>query len=505
MDETASITDAEANLAKRWSDIDAVAAASAVLGWDQETFMPAKGQAGRGRALATLAAIRHDLLTEPALSDAVDAAAEVAVDGSLLAAQAREARRHILRATAIPTGLARRTAEVRSRALASWQQARQDNDFGAFEPDLTDVVALARETADAYVAAGLADQPYDALLDEYEPGATEEDLLPLLSSLRDELSPLVRGAAAGGVVVDESAALGTFPMAAQLALGSGIASQMGYDFEAGRLDTSTHPFTTSFGVHDVRITWRGEDDDFRPGLFGIMHEVGHALYEQGLPEHYGGTPVGAAASLGIHESQSRLWENQVGRSRPFWEWALPHFKQAFPDKTDTTLAELWPALHTVVPSLIRVEADEATYNLHVVARFEIERALFAGGVSVTDLPELWDDTYEQLLGVRPPSAADGVLQDVHWSMGAFGYFPTYTLGNLIAAQLFATLSSELGDVDALMARGDFGPILGWLRKHVHSHGSRYLAADLVEQATGAPLSASHFLAYIRDTTTAVYG
>ena len=467
--------------------------------------MPAKGQAGRGRALATMAAIRHERLTDPALADAVDAVEEEAEADSVLAAQAREAHRQVTRASAIPASLARRTAEVQSRALASWQQARADDDFGAFESDLTEVIALTIETADAYVDAGLADRRYDALLDEYEPGATEDDLAPLLASLRDELSPLVREAATSGIVVDESPARGAFAEAAQFDLGRGVAEQMGYDFDAGRLDASAHPFTTSFGIHDVRITWRGEPDDFRPGLFGIMHEAGHALYEQGLREEWTGTPIGAAVSLGIHESQSRLWENQVGRSRPFWEWALARFKQSFPDKNAVTTDELWPALHTVVPSLIRVEADETTYNLHIVARFEIERALFAGAVSVGELPELWDDTYEQLLGIRPQSAADGILQDIHWSMGAFGYFPTYTLGNLIAAQLFTALSKDLGEIDALLARGDFGPILGWLRDNIHRHGSRYSASELVERATGAPLSSSHFLAYVRDTTTAVYG
>ncbi|MEZ5144678.1 MAG: carboxypeptidase M32 [Acidimicrobiales bacterium] len=491
-------------LLERWGDIAALEAAAAVLGWDQETYMPPKGQPGRGRTLSALAGLAHGKLTDPALADAL-AAAEVAAHDPTgeLAAQVREARRTVLRANAVPADLARRMAEVQSRALASWQQARAEGDFGRFAPDLRETVALAKEKADCYVTAGLAERPYDALLDEYEPGTTEAALVPLLASLRADLAPLVQAAADSGVVVDESPCRGSFPEQAQRAFAVEVATAMGYDFEAGRLDASAHPFTTSFDPADVRITWRWEDGDWRPGLFGVMHEAGHGLYEQGLPAEWAGTPIGAAVSLGVHESQSRLWENLVGRSRPFWTWAAPRLAEhlgvaAEPDA-------IWPALHTVQPSLIRVEADEATYNLHVVVRFEIERALFAGEVDVDDLPDRWDDTYAELLGIRPDSVSDGVLQDIHWSMGAFGYFPTYTLGNLLAAQLFEAAGAAIGDLDDRLAAGDLAPLLDWLRTNVHRHASRLTAPELIEQATGGPLRADALLRHLRATTEAVYG
>ena len=489
----------------RWAEISAIGSAAAVLSWDQETKMPAKGQASRGRALSVLAGLHHDKLTDPSLLEAIEAAADAAPDDDLLTAQIREARRDVVRATAVPGALARRIAETQSRALGTWQRARADADFAQFESTLDEVVALTREQADALVAAGVAARPYDALLDAYEPGATEAELAPLLGDLRDQLAPLVQAVADGGVVVDESPATGHFPVETQEAFTRMVAERIGYDFDAGRLDTSAHPFTAGFGPGDVRITWRAEVDDIRPGLFGVMHEAGHAMYEQGLPGDLAGTPVGEATSLGIHESQSRLWENQVGRSEAFWEWALPHFVEAFPDKDGVTVDAMYAALHTVTPSFIRVEADEATYNLHIVARFEIERRLIGGDVETRDLPELWASTYQDLLGVRPQSVADGVLQDIHWAMGAFGYFPTYTLGNLVAAQLFEAAADAVDDLPGRIASGDFSPLLEWLRTNVHRHGRRLTSDEIVEQATGRPLSSQPFLDHLTATTSAVYG
>lgn len=467
--------------------------------------MPPKGQATRGQALSVLAGLHHDQLTDPELADTLDAIAAETDGDDTLATQVAAAQRDVARASAVPGDLARRMAEVRSRALGTWSQARADGDFESFAPVLREVVELTCELADALVAAGIADHRYDALVDEYEPGATEHQLAELLGDLRTELAPLVKAVADSGVVVDESPAHGNFPHDAQLSLGRTVADAIGYDFEAGRLDTSEHPFTTGFGPGDVRITWRSEPDDFRPGLFVILHEAGHAMYEQGLPDDLAGTPLYEPVSLGIHESQSRLWENQVGRSRAFWEWALPHFHDAYPERADVTVDALFPALHTIVPSNIRVEADEGTYNLHIVARFEIERRLIGGDVEISDLPDLWNDTYDELLGIRPDSVADGVLQDIHWATGAFGYFPTYTLGNLVAAQLFDAAGDSIGDLPARLAAGDFAPLLAWLRDNVHRHGRRYSASELVERATGSPLSSAPFLDYLRNTAHEVYG
>ncbi len=490
---------------ERWAEIDDLTAASELLGWDQETYMPAKGQTGRGKVLATLAGLHHAKLTSPELRDALDACADEAEPGSDLDAQMREARRRVERASRIPGELARRRAEAQSAGLAAWQEARKAKDFQLFAKELGVLVDLTREAAGHLAPLVASGKPFDALLDEYEPGASEAELAPLFASLRAELSPLVKGVAESGVRVDESPAQGRFPEERQLAFGRRVAEQMGFDFDAGRLDLAAHPFCSGFNPRDVRLTWRWQEDDFRPALFGIMHEAGHGLYEQGLPAEWERTPIGTAVSLGVHESQSRLWENLVGRSRSFWEWALPVFHEHFPDSRDVTVDALYPALHTVQPTFIRVEADEATYNLHICVRFEVERALFAGEIEVADLPAAWDDAYEELLGIRPADVAEGVLQDIHWSMGAFGYFPTYTLGNLINAQLFNKAREELGDLDAMFRAGELQPLLGWLRDKVHRHGSRYRAAELIEQTTGRALSPDDFLDYVRATTESVYG
>lgn len=505
MSATAADNPAVDSFLAKWADVNAIGNAAAVLGWDQQTQMPPKGAAARDQALSVLAGLQHDKLTDPALVEALDEAEASIAGDDVMAVQIREARRDVLRASAIPGDLARRIAEVQSRAFGVWQSAKADDDFATFEPALAEVIELTKEEAAALVAAGIASKPYDALLDAYEPGSTEDELAPLLGDLRDELAPLVQAVADGDVEVDESPAQGVFAESDQRSFGAMVARALGYDFDAGRLDVAAHPFTTSFGDGDVRITWRSEGDDFRSGLFGIMHEAGHAMYEQGLPAEYANTPVGRYVSLGIHESQSRLWENQVGRSKEFWTWALPKFQEQFPDKADVTVDAMFRALHTVTPSLIRVEADEATYNLHIVARFELERQIIAGDVAVRDLPELWASTYQDLLGIRPERVSDGVMQDIHWAVGSFGYFPTYTLGNLIAAQLFDAAGNAIDDLGGKIASGDFAPLLDWLRTNVHQVGRLLTADEIVEKATGAPLSSRPFLDYLTAVTKDVYG
>jgi carboxypeptidase Taq len=488
-------------LADLWGEIRDLEAVEALAEWDQETQMPPGGVEGRARVAATLAAVKHAKLTSPALADAVAATAAAAAPGSVEEAQAAEARRQVDRASKVPAALAAALAAARSTGVAAWQQARERRDFARFAPHLAHLVDLKRQEAAALAPAG---RPYDALLDDYEPGATEAELAPLFATLRRELSSLVRVAAEGGHEVDESPAHGSFPAELQRQLGHAVAQAVGFDFAAGRLDRSAHPFCQRIHDGDVRLTWRFQEDDFRPAFFGILHETGHGLYEQGLPREWSGTPLGATVSLGIHESQSRLWENQVGRSRAFWRWALPRFTAAFPESAATSVERLWPALHTARPTPIRVEADEATYNLHVIVRFEIERELFAGRLEVAELPGRWNDLYDELLGIRPADDAEGVLQDIHWSMGSFGYFPTYTLGTLAAAQLFAAARAQLGDLEDGLAAGDFAPLLAWLREHVHRHGSRYRPGDLIARATGKPLAPDDFLTYLREVTAEVY-
>ncbi|MCE7885150.1 MAG: carboxypeptidase M32 [Actinobacteria bacterium ATB1] len=494
--------DAVQRLHELWAEISDIGTAASLLAWDQETHMPAAGAVGRAPVMATIAGLTHSRLTSPELAEVIEAVEESAGDDPVLLAQAREARRHHERAVKVPEALARAIAETSSRALMSWQQARAEDDFALFRDDLAEIIRLTVERAEALADGG---NPYDALLDEYEPGTSENSVAALFSDLTPELSDLVKAVAESGVDVDESPAYGEFPERAQRDLGIAVATRMGFDFDAGRLDRSAHPFCTSMNPRDVRLTWRWDENDFRPALLGVMHEAGHGLYEQGLPGEWHRTPIGGSVSLGVHESQSRLWENLVGRSRAFWRWAIEPFRLVFPDHPEFAVEDIWRALHVVEPSLIRVEADEVTYNLHVAVRFEIERRLIRGDLDVDDLPGVWDDTYDDLLGVRASSAAEGVLQDIHWSMGAFGYFPTYTIGNLVASQLYDAASAEAGPFDDAFENGDLSGLLAWLRSRVHAHGSRWLPDELVDRASARPLTSASFLSHVRRICEDNYG
>ncbi len=485
-----------------WNEIRDFSSLEELLDWDQETMMPARGVEGRARLLATVAAAKHQRLIADELFDLLAELAAAAAPGSVDAAQAREARRAVARSRRIPVDLERVLALTRSRALAAWQEARAKAEFGLFEPHLSRLVELKRQEAACLSNGGPL---YDALLDLFEPGATEKTLEPLFTRLRAELTPLVAAAAESGRVVDEAPAQGHFPVALQRELCLEVARAVGFDFEAGRLDPATHPFCVAFHPQDVRMTWRWQEDDIRPGLYGVLHETGHGLYEQGLPSDWFRTPIGDAVSLGIHESQSRLWENHVGRGKAFWRWLWPRFVARFPAQAGGSPEAMWPALHGVQPSLIRVEADEATYNLHIAVRFEIERALFADQIRVSDLPERWNELYRELLGLSPPNDAEGVLQDIHWSMGSFGYFPTYTLGTLAAAQLFAAAERAHPDLEARLEAGDFAPLLAWLRHNVHRHGAFHTPAELLVAATGEELSPEPFLTYLKGIVAEIYG
>lgn len=492
---------AERRLYELWSELSDLEAAETLLEWDLETLLPDRAHETRGEVLATVAAYKHRCLISPELRDVLDECAGQAEEGSVLAAQVRAARREVDRAVKVPERLKREIAAARSTALAAWQAARAAADFSVFEQPLARTIELRREEGAAIAGAG---DPYDALLDRYEPGARSAELRPLFSALVDTLAPLVETVAGCGEV-DDSLALGHFPGDRQVELGRRVAAAFGYDFGAGRLDAAPHPFCVRIHRRDVRMTYRFQEDDFRPCLFGIFHECGHGLYEQGLPEAWHRTPVDDAVSLGIHESQSLLWENHVGRSRGLWRWLVPLFREIFPEAARFEVDDVWPVLHTVKPSLIRVDADETTYNLHVAIRFELELELFHDGLAISDLPEVWNERYAHYLGVRPADDAEGVLQDIHWAQGSFGYFPTYTLGMLTAAQLAAAARRDHGDLDAAFAAGEFGVLLGWLRERLHGHGRRYTAAELIERATGRPLDAGDFVAYLRRNAEAVYG
>ena len=467
--------------------------------------MPRGGSENRAKMAASLAGAIHQKLTSERLWETILACEEEArsAGDELLTAQVREAKRDASRARRIPESLAKELAEASSLGTTAWQEARKGSDFGMFAGHLQRLLSLAKQKAAALHPAGKA---YDALLDGFEPGATEEQLVPLFDHLVAELSPWVQQVVESGRRVDESPVLGKFAKAKQRELSRHAISAFGFDFDRGRLDLSVHPFCVGVTPTDVRLTWRYLENDLRSALYGALHEAGHGLYEQGIPEELWRTPLGDAVSLGVHESQSRLWENQVGRSIGFWRWLWPKFAELFPGQAAKTSPEsVWPALHTVRPSLVRVEADEATYNLHIALRFRIERALFANDLAVADLPSAWNDACEELLGVRPDRDADGVLQDIHWSQALFGYFPTYTLGTMVSAQLFQAAQESLGPQDGAFADGDFAPLLAWLRKHVHRHGRRYGASQLVEQVTGRPLAADDLLEYLQASVARAYG
>ncbi|PSQ81421.1 MAG: carboxypeptidase [Bacteroidetes bacterium QS_8_68_15] len=503
---TSKLRQLKAHLAEA-ADLEA---AAAVLSWDQETFMPEGGAAARSRQLSTLQRLAHRAFTRDDVGALLDDLAPQFDDDDPLsnddAALVRVAQRDYERKRKLPSDLVARLAQTASEAKEAWKAARAEDDFDAFAPHLRRLVELNREKAEAigYGAGGDA-TPYDALLDEYEPGARTADVAPLFEQLRDDLVPLVN-AIGEAEPVDDACLRGEFAPDVQQAAGEEVIRAFGYDFGRGRQDRSAHPFTTSFSTGDVRLTTRFDPQFFGAGFFATLHEAGHGLYEQGVAEELERTPLAEGASLGLHESQSRLWENLVGRSRAFWRWYFPTLQEHFPQQlSDVSEESFYRAANRVEPSLIRVEADEVTYNLHVMLRFEIERALIEGRLAVKDLPERWNAAMDDYLGVVPDSDANGVLQDVHWPMGAFGYFPTYTLGTLMSVPLFRQARADLGDLDAQLARGAFTPLREWLREHIHRHGRKLQAADLLERVTGETLSAGPWLNYAHEKFSAIYG
>ena len=476
-----------------YREISDLYGAMALMGWDQETYMPSRGAASRGRQLATLSGLVHERLTSDEMRTALEHAGAEALTPDQ-EVNIREIIRASDRAVKIPVTLVKELTETSSAAIGVWIKARQENDFPSFAPWVTKLVELQHEVAEA---VGYEDEPYDALLDEYEPGATAKETAEVLESIRAPLVDLVRRIGQSSVRPRTDFLERNYPVEDQRRMGVMAAERMGFDFEAGRLDIAPHPFCTHMGVNDVRLTTRYSETLPMQSFYGVIHEAGHGLYEQGQDPDHEGTPRGSSVSLGIHESQSRLWENMVGRSRAFWRYFYPEFTAIFPNQAaDVSEEEIYAAVNEVKPSLIRVEADELTYNLHILLRFEIERGLFTNEFKVGDLAAVWNEKMINFLGIEPPDDSDGVLQDIHWSHGSFGYFPTYSLGNLYAAQFYRAAEGDMPDLTERIARGELLPLRDWLRKNIHRPGMTYRAGELVRHVTGEPLSPDHFLSYV---------
>lgn len=493
-------------LSTRLQQISDLGNSLAVLGWDQEVMMPEGGTRPRARQLSTLARIRHEMATSEELGDLIEAAGKE-VEGASYdsdeAALIRSAKHDYEQDMKLPVEFVAKAAQLTSEAQAIWAKARATNDFKSFEPTLEKLFEMARQQADFL---GYTDHPYDALINQYERGMTTAEVARIFNAHKPDLIELI--AAIGEVEdrVSDAVLRREYDIDKQRQFGLWVIEKFGFDFTRGRQDISTHPFCTSFSRNDVRITTRFYKDFLNPSLFGMMHEAGHGMYEQGVAESLDGTPLGGGTSLGVHESQSRMWENVVGRSKGFWSWAYPQLRQTFAGVLDDTdVDSFYKAINTVKRQFIRVEADELTYNLHIMLRFELECDLLSGAVKVSELPQVWNDRFEQFFGIRPPTDTLGVLQDVHWSAGLIGYFPTYALGNLLSMQYYNTALAQHPALPDEIAAGKFDTLLTWLNTNIHQHGRKYTSAELTQRVTGGQIDPAPYVAYLQDKFTAVYG
>ncbi len=471
--------------------------------WDQETYLPPKANPARAGQLSTLQGLYHERLVDPRLGDVLAWASEQLDFTDDQRAMVRVLTLERDRAVKVPQALVKALAEAQSNAISAWRQARKDKHFATFQPALQRLLALRREQADAYGHDG---ERYDALLEGYEPGMRVSRLTPVLTALRDALIPIVSALASAPQQPPHLFNGRRFNPDAQWRFSLKLLADMGFDMEAGRQDKSIHPFTGGTHPTDVRLTTRIDETNPLSALFGTVHEGGHGLYEQNFaPEHYR-TPLAAAPSMGLHESQSRLWENIVGRSFAFWEHYFPALHKEFPGAlAGVDVATFYAAVNRVAPSLIRVEADEVTYNLHIVLRYELELLLIHDELPLADLPAAWNERMERYLGITPPDDTQGVLQDIHWAWGEFGYFPTYALGNLYAASLFRAAQRAVPELTEHLRRGELLPLRDWLRDNVHRQGYRLPAEELIRQVTLEGLTDSDFLSYLREKYGALYG
>ncbi|MDZ4724053.1 MAG: carboxypeptidase M32 [candidate division Zixibacteria bacterium] len=494
-------------LIKQTREVAVLGSCGGVLGWDERTYMPKKGSAFRAEQLGVLAGLSHEKFTSPKIGELLSKAESNGFGKnpeSVEAVNIREIRRDYDKATKLPKELVEEITRETTIAQGIWVEARKKSDFKMFLPSLEKVLDLTRQVADAY---GWQGERYNALLDIYEPGATVDEISKVFEELRVDLVDLVERVKNAQKKPDVTIVEREYDVELQKVFGEAVAAAIGFDFDAGRLDITTHPFCSGFGINDTRITTRYNPKRLNDALFGVMHEAGHALYEMGIEkDKYFGSPMGEAVSLGIHESQSRMWENQVGRSKEFWAYFLPQAKRIFRESLkDVDLNEFYGAINYVTPSFIRVEADEATYNLHILLRYELERALMSGDLKASDLPGEWNSRFKKYFGLTVDKDSNGCLQDVHWSAGLIGYFPTHTLGNLYSAQFFAQAKKDIPDLMGQFAQGDFSKLLAWLRKNIHTHGKRFVAKELGKKVTGQTLSHKPLVEYMNKKYGEIYG
>lgn len=491
-------------LKARMAEVSDLNFASSVLNWDQETYMPEGGAEDRAYQLATLAKLTHEMQIAPAMGRMIKSAAgelDVQKDAKK-AAFIRVAQRDYSLLKKLPADFVAEMNRTRSLSQQAWIRARKANDFKAFEPWLRKTFDFARRAADYF---GYNEHPYDALLDTYEPEMTAGEVKAIFADLREQTVPLVHAIAQSKTQITDDVLRGQFARADQEAFASDVAKQIGYDFHRGRLDYVAHPFCTNFGRGDVRITTRVDEQYFNTLLFSVLHEAGHGMYEQGIAPAFNRTPLGGGASLAVHESQSRMWENLVGRSRAFWTYFYPPLQQRIKHFKRIDFEKFYRAINRVKPSLIRIEADELTYNMHIMIRFELELAMMEGKLKTKDLPEAWNEKYQNYLGITPPNNALGCMQDTHWAIGLIGYFPTYSLGNILSVQLFEIVKKAHPDLEEQFARGEFGALLSWLNKNVHQHGRRYTPRELIKKVTGRPLTSEPYVAYLKRKFGEIYG
>lgn len=481
--------------------ISDIGAATAVLNWDQETYMPHGGSATRAEQISTLSTLMHQLLTgEKASSLAQQLKHDQVTENNALMRLFVEEHE---KAVKLPEDLVKRVSKAQALGQDIWKEARSKKDFSIFAPILDELLTLKREEAEC---RGYEDNRYDALLHIFEPGATVHHLNPVFDKLRDATSVILKAIEPVSHIVNDRPMRQFFPGSSQMEFSTFIAGKMGFDFTRGRMDLTAHPFCTSFTQNDVRLTTRINEHDLSSCLYGVIHETGHGLYEQGFPSEYARTFAAEGASIGMHESQSLLWETIITRTEEFWEFAMPHFASYFPEQAKGINArDMYHAVNTIMPSFIRVEADEITYNMHIILRFEIERDLINGVLATKDIPEAWNAKMKQYLDIVPSNDAMGCLQDVHWSFGGFGYFPSYTLGKLYAAMEWKKIQEVMPNVHQDIANGEFSKILSWLRTNIHSHGKTATPGDIIKGVTGNALSEEEFVRYAYKKVSSVYG